>query len=146
MRRSSLSSAFSRVHHHGLGRVGGLGRRSGRRLTEAIEVARQPLRVGDNGLDVVKTGLAALHRLADLNGGPIELELDLQFLDPVYLRQQLEAVIPYMDTPATLAKPLFWQSPDDWTAGLKASEEAGVIKAGYQPEEYFTNQFVPTTK
>jgi NitT/TauT family transport system substrate-binding protein len=64
-------------------------------------------------------------------------------LDPVYLHQQLEAVIPYMDTPATAGKPLLWQSPDDWSAGVKASEEAGIIKPGSKPDDYFTNQFVP---
>ena len=64
-------------------------------------------------------------------------------LDPVYLQQQLEAVIPYMDTSATAGKPLLWQSPDDWSEGIKAGEEAGVIKAGAKPEDYFTNEFVP---
>jgi NitT/TauT family transport system substrate-binding protein len=64
-------------------------------------------------------------------------------LDPIYLHQQLEAVIPYMDTSATAGKPLLWQSPDDWSEGIKVSEEAGVIKAGSKPEDYFTNEFVP---
>jgi NitT/TauT family transport system substrate-binding protein len=63
-------------------------------------------------------------------------------LDPVYLQQQLEAVIPYMDTSASAGKPLLWQSPDDWSDGIKTSEEAGVINVGSKPEDYFTNQFV----
>lgn len=64
-------------------------------------------------------------------------------IKPEYVKQQMLAVIPYMDTPATAGKPLFWQSPDDWAAGLKVSEEAGVINKGSKPEDYFTNQFVP---
>jgi NitT/TauT family transport system substrate-binding protein len=67
-------------------------------------------------------------------------------LDPEYVRQQLEAMVPYLDTAATKGKPLFWQSPEDWAAGIKYSEQAGVIKAGTKPEEYFTNDFVPKAK
>lgn len=63
-------------------------------------------------------------------------------LDPIYVRQQMEAVIPYMDTPATAGKPLFWQSTDDWAAGIKVSEEAGVINKGSKPADYFTNDFI----
>ncbi len=67
-------------------------------------------------------------------------------LDPEDVRQQLQAMIPYLDTTSTKGKPLFWQSPEDWAAGIKYSEQAGVIKAGTKPEEYFTNDFVPKAK
>jgi NitT/TauT family transport system substrate-binding protein len=67
-------------------------------------------------------------------------------LDPEYIREQLEAVIPYMDTPATAGKPLFWQSPDDWAAGVKVSEEAGVIQAGAKPSDFYTNDFIPKSQ
>ena len=68
-------------------------------------------------------------------------------LDPIYVREQLEALISYMDTPATVGKPLFWQSPDDWAAGLKVSDEAGVLTTkGTKPSDYFTNDFVPGAK
>lgn len=67
-------------------------------------------------------------------------------LDPIYVREQLEALASYMDTPATVDKPLFWQSPDDWAAGIKVSEEAGVIRKGSKPEDYFTNAFLPGAK
>jgi NitT/TauT family transport system substrate-binding protein len=64
-------------------------------------------------------------------------------LDPVYVRGQLEALASYMDTPATVGKPVLWQSPDDWAAGIKVSEEAGAIQKGSKPEDYFTNDFLP---
>ena len=64
-------------------------------------------------------------------------------LSPGYVQAQLRAVIPYMDTPATAGKPLFWQSPEDWAAALKSSEAAGVIKANSKPADFFTNDFVP---
>jgi NitT/TauT family transport system substrate-binding protein len=67
-------------------------------------------------------------------------------LDPGYIKAQLEAVIPYMDTPSTAGKPLFWQSPDDWAAGLKVSEQAGVIQAGAKPSDFYTNDFVPKSQ
>lgn len=67
-------------------------------------------------------------------------------IDPVYIKQQMEAVIPYMDTPATKDKPLFWQSIDDWNAAIKNAVEAGVIKADSKPETFFTNQFIPGNK
>ena len=64
-------------------------------------------------------------------------------LAPGYVRAQLEAVIPYMDTAATAGKPLFWQAPEDWAAALKSSEAAGVIKANSRPENFYTNDLLP---
>jgi hypothetical protein len=59
------------------------------------------------------------------------------------VRGQLEALAAYMDTSATVGKPVLWQSPDDWAAGIKVSEEAGAIQKGSKPESYFTNEFLP---
>lgn len=67
-------------------------------------------------------------------------------LDPEYIRQQLQAIIPYIDTPSTKGHPLFWQSPDDWKESIKFSEQSGVIKPGSKPEDYFTNEFVAKVK
>jgi NitT/TauT family transport system substrate-binding protein len=67
-------------------------------------------------------------------------------LDPEYIRQQLQAVIPYIDTPATQGQPLFWQSVDDWQEGIKDAEQAGVIQTGTKAEDYFTNDFVPKVR
>ncbi len=64
-------------------------------------------------------------------------------LDPEYIRQQLQSLLPYINTTATNGKPLFWQSADDWAAGIKYSEQAGIIKPGTKAEDYFTNDFVP---
>jgi len=67
-------------------------------------------------------------------------------LDPEYIRQQLQAVIAYIDTPATKGQPLFWQSVDDWKEGIKYAEQAGVIQTGTKAEDYFTNDFVPKVR
>lgn len=64
-------------------------------------------------------------------------------LDPEYVRQQLQSLVPFIETPATKGQPLFWQSANDWNESIKYSEQAGVIKAGTKPEDYFTNDFVP---
>lgn len=64
-------------------------------------------------------------------------------LDPEYIRQQLQSLLPYINTTATNGKPLFWQSADDWAAGIKYSEQASIIKPGTKAEDYFTNDFVP---
>lgn len=67
-------------------------------------------------------------------------------IDPVYIKQQLEAVIPYLDTPSTKDKPLLWQSAEDWDAAIKNAVEAGVIKAGSKSSDFYSNQFVPGNK
>ena len=64
-------------------------------------------------------------------------------LDPEYIRQQLQSLLPYLETAATKGKPLFWQSADDWAAGIKYSEQASVTQPGTKVEDYFTNDFVP---
>jgi hypothetical protein len=75
------------VHLNGLCRLGGRGDDSGC-PTEAVEVRGYSLGVLSNGLYVVKTDLTTFHRLANLRGGTIEFQLDLQLLEPIYLRDQ----------------------------------------------------------
>jgi NitT/TauT family transport system substrate-binding protein len=64
-------------------------------------------------------------------------------LDPVIVKQQVQAVLQYFDTDATKGRPTLWQAETDWAQVVKAMEEANVIKPGSQATDYFTNQFVP---
>src|SRR4029077_19140732 len=68
-------------------RRGGLGDDSGC-PTEAVEVRGYSSGVLSNGLYVVKTGLTTFYRLANLRGGTIEFQLDLQLLESIYLGDQ----------------------------------------------------------
>lgn len=63
-------------------------------------------------------------------------------LDPAVLKAQVQLYMPLFTTPATKGKPMGWQAEEDWAAALKAMEDAGVIKPGSKPSDYFTNQFI----
>ena len=63
-------------------------------------------------------------------------------LDRDVLRGQIELSIEYLDTPATEGKPLGWQAEEDWNAALASMEAAGVIKAGWSPSDYYTNDLI----
>ncbi len=58
------------------------------------------------------------------------------------LRGQIKLTIEYFDTPASAGKPIGWQAKEDWEAALKSMEAAGVVKAGWKAEDYFTNSLV----
>ena len=66
-------------------------------------------------------------------------------LNPVTMKEQIESVIPFMDTPATKGKPTLWQSKSDWESTIKGLEAVKAIKPGSKPEDYYTNAFVPNT-
>jgi hypothetical protein len=53
-----------------------------------IEVRSYSLGVLTNGLYVVEADHTIFHRLANLRGGTIELQLNHQLLEPIYLRDQ----------------------------------------------------------
>ena len=63
-------------------------------------------------------------------------------LDPDVLREQIRMTIEFFDTPATEDKPIGWQATEDWVAALEGMERAGVVEPGWNPEDYFTNEFV----
>jgi NitT/TauT family transport system substrate-binding protein len=63
-------------------------------------------------------------------------------LDPKVLQQQVQLTIDYFDTPATKGKPIGWQAKEDWEAALKSAEQAGIVKAGGNPSDYYTNEFI----
>lgn len=64
-------------------------------------------------------------------------------LDRNVIMGQLKAYMPLFDTPATKGRPRGWQAEDDWRDALRAMEEAGVVKAGWQTGTFFTNRFIP---
>lgn len=63
-------------------------------------------------------------------------------LDRNVLMGQLKMYMPLFDTPATKGKPRGWQAEDDWRDSLRAMEEAGVVKAGWQSANFYTNRFI----
>ena len=63
-------------------------------------------------------------------------------LDPTVLSGQIKLSIEQFNTPATEGKPLGWQAEYDWHAALASMEAAGIIKAGWSPSDYYTNDLV----
>jgi NitT/TauT family transport system substrate-binding protein len=63
-------------------------------------------------------------------------------LDPAVLLGQIKLTLDYFDTPASQGKPIGWQAREDWEAALKSMEAAGVVSAGWNVSDYYTNAFV----
>jgi len=63
-------------------------------------------------------------------------------LDPAILLSQIKLTLDYFDTPATQGKPIGWQAREDWEAALKSMEAAGVVNAGWNVADYYTNALV----
>ena len=63
-------------------------------------------------------------------------------LNPEVLAGQIKLTIDYFETPATAGKPIGWQAKADWDAALKSMEQAGVVKAGWNADDFFTNSLV----
>jgi NitT/TauT family transport system substrate-binding protein len=63
-------------------------------------------------------------------------------LDPTILLNQIKLTLDYFDTPATQGKPIGWQAREDWEAALKSMEGAGVVNAGWNAADYYTNALV----
>lgn len=63
-------------------------------------------------------------------------------LDARVLVAQITLTIEYFDTPATQGRPIGWQATADWDAALKSMEAAGVVRAGWNAADYFTNALV----
>jgi NitT/TauT family transport system substrate-binding protein len=63
-------------------------------------------------------------------------------LDPVILLNQIKLTLDYFDTPATKGKPIGWQAREDWEAALRSMEAAGVVNAGWNVSDYYTNTLV----
>lgn len=63
-------------------------------------------------------------------------------LDARVLASQIKLTIEYFDTPASQGRPIGWQAAADWEAALKSMEAAGVVRAGWNAADYFTNELV----
>lgn len=63
-------------------------------------------------------------------------------LDPKVLLNQIKLTLEYFDTPATAGKPIGWQAKEDWAAALKSMQDAGVVNAGWNADDYYTNALV----
>jgi NitT/TauT family transport system substrate-binding protein len=63
-------------------------------------------------------------------------------LDAKVLLGQIKLTLDYFDTPASKGKPIGWQAKEDWDAALKSMESAGVINAGWNSTDYYTNSLV----
>ena len=64
-------------------------------------------------------------------------------LDRKVMLGQLKMYMPLFATPATKGRPLGWQAESDWQDALKSMEQAGMIKAGWKSEDFYTNKFIP---
>lgn len=64
-------------------------------------------------------------------------------LDRKVLKGQLLAYMPLFFTPATKGKKIGWQAEADWTDAVRVMEQAGVLKPGTKPSDYYTNRFIP---
>jgi NitT/TauT family transport system substrate-binding protein len=64
-------------------------------------------------------------------------------LDRKVMMGQLKLYMPLFDTPATKGKANGWQAEEDWQQALKAMEEVGMVKAGWQTSSFYTNKFIP---
>jgi NitT/TauT family transport system substrate-binding protein len=58
------------------------------------------------------------------------------------LKGQVEAYKPYFYSDATKDKPIGIQAEVDWAKTIRVMEDAGVLKKGSRPADYFTNDFL----
>jgi len=63
-------------------------------------------------------------------------------LDPDIINGQVEICLTLFDTPNTVGKPIGWQSRIDWENCLATQLDAGVIKPGLNPDDFFTNEMI----
>ncbi len=63
-------------------------------------------------------------------------------LDPQLLKAQIQAYRPYFNTANTKGMPIGWQSEADWADTIRSMVEAGLLKTGYKPSDFFTNRFI----
>lgn len=85
---------------------------------------------------------AELAKNPDLGVEAMQAERPDAMLNADILREQIRLTIEYFDTPATEGKPIGWQATEDWEAALKGMERAGVVPAGWNVNDYFTNELI----
>ncbi len=64
-------------------------------------------------------------------------------LDAEVLRGQLEAYRPFFNSPTVKDAPIGRQYDSDWAAAIQSMEQAGMIKPGRKPSDYYTNALLP---
>ena len=57
------------------------------------------------------------------------------------IKAQWVNYLPLVYTPSTKGKPAGWQAPEDWAKAIKLLIEAGVVKPGAKPTDFYTNEF-----
>jgi NitT/TauT family transport system substrate-binding protein len=63
-------------------------------------------------------------------------------VDADVTREQIRLTLPLFDTPASLGKPIGWQTDADWQGGIDSLTAAGAIKAGATPGDFYTNEII----
>jgi NitT/TauT family transport system substrate-binding protein len=63
-------------------------------------------------------------------------------LDAEVLQNQIEIYRPFFDSPSTKGLKFGVQTDADWTAAIRSLEKIGLIKAGHQPADYYTNELL----
>jgi NitT/TauT family transport system substrate-binding protein len=63
-------------------------------------------------------------------------------LNAPILKEQVTLYKEFLNTDATKDKKIGWQSDEDWKIGIATLEKAGLIPAGKQPSDFYTNEFV----
>ena len=58
-----------------------------------------------------------------------------------YIKAQWVNYENFIDSKASKGKPNGWQAPQDWELAIKLLIEAGVVKPGANPTDFYTNQF-----
>jgi NitT/TauT family transport system substrate-binding protein len=93
-------------------------------------------------VEVQQRAWAALAENPELGVDAMIAERPEANLDREVLRKQIELTVEYFDTPATEGKPIGWQATEDWEAALRGMELAGIVPAGWDVSNYFTNELI----
>jgi NitT/TauT family transport system substrate-binding protein len=63
-------------------------------------------------------------------------------LDPVIIKAQVAEYNKFLFTEATKGKKVGWQAEEDWKSAIATMEKVGLIKPGFKPQDFYTNDFV----
>lgn len=63
-------------------------------------------------------------------------------LDAVVIKAQVAEYSRFLFTDATKGKKVGWQAEEDWKTAIDIMEKAGLIKSGFKPQDFYTNDFV----
>jgi NitT/TauT family transport system substrate-binding protein len=63
-------------------------------------------------------------------------------LDAVIIKAQVAEYSQFLFTAATKGKKVGWQAEEDWKNAIAVMEKVGLIKPGFKPQDFYTNDFV----